>query len=280
MAAVETSNSARYGLWILNSLTMMVVAFFSLNILLDVVNYWAGTLMGFQLIFDFDAGFVSFKKMPVMNRENLKRITYLLWIEPVLLLIVSVFFFRLYKKFSKKKDLRKLLFLWTSFFSFSILGGSFWTSYMDKETGPMSMLFAYLRWSPDYLPLFGLVLSLVLILLGVGRVKRFLSMAPSIEIIKDPIFRVFYFTCVTVIPLLVFFVFIFIISPTARITCRQYSSLFLWVGVLACLVSLIVNETTYRRTPAFKNSSINKPLPLWYLSAIALVIISRLLSLN
>ncbi len=215
-----------------------------------------------------------------MTKENVKRITYLLWTEPVLLLSISIFFFRLYKKYSKKKDLRKLLFLWTSFFSFSILGGSFWTSYMDKESGPMSSLFVYLRWSPDYLPLFGLVLSLILILLGVGRVKRFLSMAPSTEIIKDPVFRVFYLTSVTVIPLLLFFVLLFIISPSARITSRQYSSLFLWAGVLACLVSLVVNETTYRRTSAFKNSSINKPLPLWYLSAIALVVVSRLLSVN
>jgi hypothetical protein len=280
MAVVETPNSPRYGFWILNSLTMMVVAFFSLNILMDVSNYLVGSLMGFQLIFDFDAGFVTFKKLPVVTRENAKRITYLLWTEPVLLLSISIFFFRLYKRYSKKKDLRKLLFLWTSFFSFSVLGGSFWTSYMDKENGPMSMLFAYLRWSPDYLPLFGLILSLILILLGVGRVKRFLSMAPSTEIIKDPVFRVFYLTCVTVIPLLLFFVFLFIISPNARITSRQYSSLFLWAGVLACLVSLIVNETTYRRTSAFKNSSINKPLPLWYLSALALVVVSRLLSVN
>ena len=258
----------------------MTVAFFSLNIILDLANYAVGSLMGFQLIFDFDAGFVSFKKMPVMTRENAKKITYLLWTEPVLLLSLCILFFRLYKKFSKKKDLRKLLFLWLALFSISILGGSFWTSYMDKESGSMSTLFSYLRWSTDYLPLFGLVLSLVLILLGVGRVKRFLSMAPSSEIIKDPVFRVFYMTCVTVIPLLLFFVLLFIISPTARITSRQYSSLFLWAGVLACLISLIVNETTYRRTSAFKNSSINKPLPLWYLSAIALVIISRLLSVN
>jgi hypothetical protein len=133
MAVVESTNSARYGYWILNSLTMMIVAFFSLNILLDVCNYLVASLMGFQPIFDFDAGFISFQKMPVMTKENVKRITYLLWAEPVLLLSATIFFFRFYKKFSKKKDLRKLLFLWTSFVSFSILGGSFWTSYMEGK---------------------------------------------------------------------------------------------------------------------------------------------------
>ncbi len=253
---------------------MMVFAFFAINLILDSANFLVGLVLGFKILYSFDPGVIMFKEVPEVS----PRLTALFFVEPVLSAFLVFGSFFLYNRFRGKKDLRKLFFLWSGFFSLSILGGSFWTSFMDR--GNMAVLWEYTGLNTDFLPVVGLVFALIMLVLGIRRLRSFLNMAPSSAVVKDSTWRLFFVACTMVFPLLLFYLLLFIIIPSATVNTRQYSSLLLWVGVLAAFLALVLNDAAFHKTPAFKESAINKPLPVWYLSAVAFVVLCLFLGLN
>jgi hypothetical protein len=264
----------RYGIWVLNSLTMIVFAFFGINLMLDTANFLVGYVLGFKILYSFDPGVIMFKSVPEVS----PRLTALFFVEPLLLLLLVFVSLFMYERYRGKKDLRKLFFLWCGFFSLSILGGSFWTSFMER--GNLAVLWEYVGLKQDFMPLVGLVFALAVLALGIGRLRNFLNIAPSSEIIKNPSKRMLFVACTMVFPLMLFYLLMFIIIPSATVNTRQYSSMLIWVGVLAGFTALVLNDAAFHKTPAFKESAINKPLPVWYLMAVAFVVICLFLGLN
>lgn len=264
----------RYGIWVLNSLTMIIFAFFGINFILDSANFLAGTLLGFDILYAFDPGVIMFNSEPELSPQ----LTALFFAEPILLTVLALVSFIMYGRYRRKKDLRKLFFLWCGFFSLSILGGSFLTSFMAR--GNLAVLWEYVGLKQEFMPLAGLIIALIVLVLGIGHLRNFLNMAPSSVIIKNSLRRVVFVACILVFPLILFYLLMFLLFSSSTVVTRQYSSLLIWVGVLAGFTALFLNDESLRKTPAFRESAINKPLPAWYLTALAFVVICLFLGLN
>lgn len=187
---------------------------------------------------------------------------------PIYFLTVGLLAGFFYQRFRLKRDLRKLFLLWVQYFSFSILGGSFVTSFIDR--GNMRIFWEYMQINPNYLPLVAFIAAALLVFFGTVNLWKFLNIAPSSEINKDAYKRFGFLLCVQVVPLLIFFTVGFILYPNNSVVSRFYSSAMIWVPVSAGLIASMTRDSGFSKVPAFKESEIRGFQPI-YLGLAALI---------
>lgn len=251
------------GIWIANSTAVIFCAFWTICILQDILVWILGNALGIRLSLSFDRIFSTEKTI-----WNHTQVLILFGFIPLYYLVMGIVGSMLHSSLRLKKDLRKLYFLWICYFSFSILGGSFVTSFIDR--GNMRVLWEYMRFTVDYLPLAAFASAALLVFFGTVNLWKFLNVAPSSEINKDPSQRFVFILCTQVIPLLIFFGVGYVLYPNREATSRFFSSFMVWVPVLGGLTASFVRDAAFAKVPAFRESEIRKFQPA-YLGLAALI---------
>lgn len=247
--------------WVANSTAVLFSAFWFVCILQDVLVWGLGNLLGIPVTLSFDQISAS------GSSWNPSQVITLFGFIPLYFLALGLVSGLLYNRYRLKRDLRKLFFLWTQYFAFSIFAGSFVTSFVDR--GNMRILWEYLQLNADYLPLIAFVCAALLAFFGTFNLWKFLNMAPSSEINKNNKKRLQFQLCVQVVPLLIFFVLGFVAYPNLAITSRFYSSLMVWVPVVSGIIVSLPRASELAKVPAFKESDIRRFQPIyWGLAAL------------
>lgn len=250
-------------IWVGNSTAILFSAFWTICLVQDLLVWLFGKALGLPLALTFDKIFSDEGTIWTHTQVLL-----LFGFIPAYFLVVGAIGGALHKVYRLKRDLRKLYFLWIQYLSFSILGGSFVTSFIDR--GNMRVLWEYLRVNPDYLPFAAFVAAALLVFFGTVSLWKFLNIAPSSEINKDTGKRLSYLACTQVIPLLIFFALGYILYPNREVTSRFFSSMMVWVPVIGGLVASVTRESGVSKVPAFRDSGIRSFQPL-YLGLAALI---------
>lgn len=250
------------GIWIANSTAVLFSAFWFICTLQDVLVWGLGNLLGVPVTLSFDQIFSAPGSV-----WSASQVLSVFGFVPVYFLLVGIVSGMLYNRYRLKRDLRKLFFLWTQYFAFSIFGGAFITSSVDR--GNMRIFWEYLKLSTDYLPLIAFVCAALLAFFGTFNLWKFLNMAPSSEINKNNKKRLQFLMCVQVVPLLIFFALGFVVYPNLTVTSRFYSSLMVWVPVVSGIIFSLPRTSALSKVPAFKESDIRRFQPIyWGLAAL------------
>lgn len=250
-------------IWVANSTAVIFSAFWTICLLQDLLVWLLGHALGLPLALTFDKIFSD--EGTVWTHTQ---VLLLFGFIPIYFLVVGAIGGALHKTYRLKRDLRKLYFLWLQYLSFSILGGSFVTSFIDR--GNMRVLWEYLRLNSDYLPFAAFVAAALLVFFGTISLWKFLNIAPSSEINKDTGKRILFLLCTQVFPLLIFFGLGYILYPNREVTSRFFSSLMVWVPVIGGLIASVTRESGVAKVPAFKESGIRSFQPA-YLGLAALI---------
>lgn len=250
-------------IWVGNSTAVIFSAFWTICLLQDLLTWVFGRALGLPLALTFDKIFSDEGTIWTHTQVLL-----LFGFVPAYFLVMGAVGGALHRMYRLKRDLRKLYFLWIQYLSFSILGGSLVTSFIDR--GNMRVLWEYLRLNTDYLPFAAFIVAALLVFFGTISLWKFLNIAPSSEINKDTGKRIGFLLCTQVFPLLIFFGLGYILYPNREVTSRFFSSLMVWVPVVAGLVASVTRESGVSKVPAFKDSEIRRFQPL-YLGLAALI---------
>lgn len=256
-------------IWIGNSTAVLFAAFWTICVLQDVLVWVVGNVFGVPLKIAFD-------EVLLMDGEwRASQVLVVYGFIPMFYLFIGIIAGILHKKYRMKRDLRKLFFLWMQFLAFSIFGGSFITSFIER--GNVGILWEYLHLEKDFMPLVSFFIAALLIFFGVLNLWKFLNIAPSSEINKSFNKRFVFVLCIQIFPLLIFFALGFILYPHPRlmVASRLFSALMIWVPILAGLIASVARDTNFSKVPAFKDSEVHVFQPL-YLGLAALVYVAVL----